>query len=109
VLFICDGNYSGFVEDVAACGVHGFFLEPHTDLGLVARRYGRTHVLIGNADTRVLLSGDRRAIRAEVERCMAVGKACPGYFMGVTNMIPANTPVEAALYYNQCYEELSRR
>jgi hypothetical protein len=60
-------------------------------------------------DTRVLLSGSKARIRAEVERCIAIGRDCPGYFIGVTNMIPANTPVEAALYYNQVYERLSRR
>jgi len=38
-----------------------------------------------------------------------LGKDCPGYFMSVTNMIPANTPVENALYYNEVYEELCWR
>ena len=36
-------------------------------------------------------------------------KDCPGYFLSVTNMIPFNTPVENALYYNQVYRELSPR
>ena len=66
-------------------------------------------MFIGNADTRILLSGTKAEIRAEVERCMAIGKNCPGFFMAVGNHIPANTPVENALYYNQVYEELSRR
>ncbi len=109
VLFISDGCYTEFVDDIAACGVHGFFFEPLTDLAVLAERYGKTHVLIGNVDTRVLLTGSRARIRAEVERCMAIGKDCPGYFIGVTNMIPANTPIESALYYNQVYEELCRR
>jgi uroporphyrinogen-III decarboxylase len=56
-----------------------------------------------------LLSGTRAQIRAEVERCMAVGKPCPGFFMAVGNHIPPNTPVENALYYNEVYEQLSRR
>ncbi len=109
VIFVSDGNYTEFVDDIAACGVHGFFIEPLTDLAYVAERYGRTHVIVGNVDTRALLSGRREDIRAEVERCMAVGKQCPGYFIGVTNMIPSNTPVEAALYYNEVYLALSRR
>jgi len=29
--------------------------------------------------------------------------------MAVGNHIPANTPVESALYYNEVYEELCRR
>jgi uroporphyrinogen-III decarboxylase len=109
ILFISDGNYTEFVDDIAATGVAGFFFEPLTDLRYIVEHYGRTHVIIGNADTRVLLTGRRERIRQEVERCIALGKDCPGYFIGVTNMIPPNTPVESALYYNEIYEALARR
>jgi hypothetical protein len=109
VMFCSDGNFTPFVDDLAATGVHGFVFEPLTDLDYVVERYGQTHVIVGNADTRVLLSGSKRQIRAEVERCMSKGRNCPGFFMAVGNHIPANTPVESALYYNQVYEELCRR
>jgi len=109
ILFTADGNYTAFIDDIVACGAHGLFMEPTTDLSYAAARYGRTHVLVGNVDTRVLLRGDKPQIRAEVQRCMAVGKDCPGFFLAVGNHIPSNTPVESALYYNQVYEELGRR
>jgi hypothetical protein len=109
VLFTSDGNYTAFVDDIAACGATGFVLEPMTDMALIAGRYGRTHAFVGNVDTRALLQGPRAAIRAEVERCMAIGKGCPGFFLAVGNHIPPNTPVENALYYNEVYESLSRR
>lgn len=109
ILYTSDGDYTEFIDDIADCGAHGFVLEPLTDMQYIANRYGKTHVIIGNADTRVLLSGNREAIRAEVERCMDIGKQCPGFFMAVGNHIPANTPVEAAIYYNEVYEELSKR
>jgi hypothetical protein len=109
IAYTSDGNYTAFLDDIADAGVHGFVMEPTTDMAYVAERYGRTHFFIGNADTRVLLSGTKDQIRAEVERCMAVGKGCPGFFLAVGNHIPANTPVENALYYNEVYEELSRR
>jgi len=109
VMFACDGNYTRFVDDVAACGNHGFWFEIFTDLSVMVEKFGRSHFLIGNADTRTLLSGRRDRIRAEVERCISAGKNCPGYFMAVSNHIPPNTPVESALYYNQVYEELCRR
>ena len=109
IAFTSDGNYTEFIDDIAGCGVHGFVMEPTTDMAYVAEKYGRTHFFIGNADTRVLLSGTRADIRAEVERCMGVGKGCPGFFMAVGNHIPPNTPVESALYYNKVYESLSRR
>jgi len=109
VLFTSDGDYTEFIDDVAEAGATGFVLEPMTDMARIAERYGRTHAFIGNADTRILLTGTRRAIRAEVERCMAIGKDCAGFFLAVGNHIPPNTPVDSALYYNEVYERLSRR
>ncbi|MCI0494219.1 hypothetical protein L0Z72_04360 [candidate division KSB1 bacterium] len=109
VIFISDGNYSDFIDDIAATGAHGFFFEPLTDLKYIVEHYGKTNIIIGNADTRVLLSGTKQDIRREVERCISFGKNCPGYFIGVTNMIPHNTPVENALFYNEVYEELCWR
>jgi hypothetical protein len=109
VIFVSDGNYTQFVDDVAAAGASGFFFEPLTDLQYIVEHYGQTHVIVGNADTRVLLMGSKADIRREVERCMVLGKECPGYFMSVTNMIPHNTPVENALYYDQVYRELCWR
>ena len=109
IAYTSDGDYTAFIDDIAAAGVHGFVMEPTTRMEHVAERYGRTHFFIGNVDTRVLLSGTRGQIRAEVERCMAIGKGCPGFFLAVGNHIPSNTPVDNALYYNEVYKELSRR
>ncbi len=109
IMYTSDGDYTRFVNDIADCGVHGFVLEPWTDMATIAEKYGQTHAFIGNADTRVLLSGTHAQIRAEVERCMAIGKSCPGFFLAVGNHIPANTPVDSVLYYMAVYEELSRR
>ncbi|NQT20417.1 MAG: hypothetical protein HQ592_11975 [Planctomycetes bacterium] len=109
IIFTADGNYTEFIDDLVGCGVHGFVLEPLTDMAYIAERYGQTHAFIGNADTRILLRNNKADIRAEVERCINIGKNCPGYFMAVGNHIPPNTPVEAALYYNECYEKLSKR
>ena len=109
IIFTSDGNYNAFIDDIAACGVHGFVMEPTTDMKHIAEKYGRTHAFIGNADTRILLSGSKDAIYDEVKRCMDIGKAYPGFFMAVGNHIPSNTPVENALYYNEVYRKLSRR
>jgi hypothetical protein len=109
IMFTSDGNFDAFVDDIAGTGVHGFVFEPLTSLEYIVKRYGQTHVIIGNADTRILLFGTRDEIRAEVERCMWLGRDCPGFFMAVGNHIAPNTPVENALYYNQVYEELCQR
>lgn len=109
IIYVCDGNYTQFVDDIADCGAHGFWLEIFTDLEYITEKYGQSHSIIGNVDTRILLSGTKEQIRAEVERCLNLGKGCPGYFLSVSNHIPANTPVENALYYEQVYQELSQR
>jgi len=109
IIYTSDGNFTQFIDDVAGCGIHGFVMEPTTDMKYIAEKYGKNHVFIGNADTRILLNGTREEIYNEVKRCMDIGKKYPGFFMAVGNHIPPNTPVENALYYNEVYEKLSKR
>ncbi len=109
ILYTSDGNYTQFIDDIADSGVSGFVLEPCTDMKYMCEKYGKTHIIVGNADTRILLSGTKDDIENEVKRCISLGKDCPGYFMAVGNHIPANTPVENALWYNEMYEKYSRR
>jgi hypothetical protein len=109
IMFTSDGSYTAFIDDLAAAGLHGFAFEPTTSLEYIVEQYGQTHVIVGNADTRILLNGTKGTIRAEVERCMSLGRNCPGFFLAVGNHIPPNTPIENALYYNQVYMELRER
>ncbi len=109
LIFTSDGTYTQFIDDLAETGVNGFVLEPTTDMALIAEKYGKTHSFIGNADTRILLSGTREEIWAEVRRCMEIGKHCPGFIMAVGNHIPANTPVENCLIYEEAYRAMCRR
>jgi len=96
VVFCSDGNYTAYVDDIAAAGAGGFVFEPTTDLEAVCRKYGRTHVIVGNADCRILTFGSPDAVRAEVKRCLDAGRGCPGYFFAVGNHIPPNVPLENA-------------
>ena len=109
ILYTSDGNYTEFVDDIAECGVNCFVLEPLTDMQYIADKYGKTHSFIGNADTRILLDGTKEDIYNEVKRCMDTGKKYPGFIMSVGNHIPANTPVDSCLYYNDFYMEMRKR
>lgn len=109
VLYTSDGTYTKFIDDIAACNVHGFVMEPTTDMAYICEKYGKTHVIVGNADTRILLSGSKDDIEEEVKRCINLGKNCPGYFMAVGNHIPSNTPVDNCLYYNDFFEKYRKR
>ncbi|HPU83902.1 MAG TPA: uroporphyrinogen decarboxylase family protein [Candidatus Latescibacteria bacterium] len=109
ILFCSDGNFTEFVPDIADAGANGFIFEPLTDLEMVAARYGKTHVIIGNADCRILTYGSREDIYAEVKRCADIGRSLPGYFFAVGNHIPYNVPVENAMYYFDLIVELGKR
>ncbi|MCL2880111.1 MAG: uroporphyrinogen decarboxylase family protein, partial [Treponema sp.] len=108
IMYTSDGNYTQFIDDIAPY-VNAFVMEPTTDMAYIAEHYGKTHAFVGNADTRILLSGTKEDIRAEVKRCMDIGKKYPGFFMAVGNHIPENTPLDNVMYYNEVYEELSKR
>lgn len=109
ILFTSDGNYTEFIDDIADCGVNCFVLEPLTDMQYIADKYGKTHSFIGNADTRILLTGTKDDIYAEVKRCMDIGKKYPGFIIAVGNHIPPNTPVDNCMYYNDYYMEMRKR
>ncbi|NQT21084.1 MAG: hypothetical protein HQ592_15355 [Planctomycetes bacterium] len=105
VLFCSDGNFTEFVDDLVDAGAQGFIFEPLTDLEYIVKNYGQTHVIIGNADCRVLTFGTKEDVRKEVKRCMDLGRDCPGYFFAVGNHIPPNIPVENAV---ECFNEYHR-
>ncbi len=109
ILYTSDGTYTQFVADIAAVGVNGFVMEPTTDMAYVAEKFGKTHAFVGNADCRILTYGSKAEIKTEVQRCIDIGKECPGYFFASGNHIPSNVPVENAIYYNRCYEEMAYR
>lgn len=77
ILYTSDGNFTDFIDDIADVGINGFVMEPTTDMAQIARKYGKTHSFIGNADTRILLKGSKEDIYNEVKRCMDIGKDCP--------------------------------
>ncbi len=109
IMYTSDGTYTEFIDDIADCGVNAFVMEPTTDMAYIAKKYGKTHGFVGNADTRILLSGTKGDIYAEVKRCMDIGKCCPGFFMAVGNHIPPNTPYDSVMYYLEAYEKMSKR
>ena len=109
ILFTSDGGYSEFIDDIAAAGAQGFVFEPTTDLAYICKKYGKTHVIIGNADCRVLMFGSKQDIYNEVKRCMDLGRNCPGYFFAIGNHIAPNIPIENADACMQAYWDLRKR
>ncbi|NLD74122.1 MAG: hypothetical protein GX649_15585, partial [Chloroflexi bacterium] len=50
-------------------------------------------------DARTLTFGSREDIRAEIDASLALAERCKGFMFAVGNHIPANIPIENALYY----------
>jgi len=109
VVFTADGTYTEFIDDLVAAGADGFIMEPTTSLELLAERYGKTHILMGNADCRVLQFETREDIYNEVKRCVDIGRDCPGYFLLAGNHLPVGIPYEHMLAYFDAFETLRRR
>jgi hypothetical protein len=104
VLYCSDGDVNLFIDDAAECGADGFVFEPSVDLKSVCEKYGQTHVIIGNADSRIAASGPARKIRDEIDRCLSAGRSCPGYFFAWGNHLPANIPVENVEFTFEYFE-----
>ena len=109
VLFCSDGNFTLFVDDLVEAGAVGFIFEPLTDLKYIVHRYGQTHVIIGNIDSRILQFGSPEEIRAEVKRCADLGRDCPGYFFAVGNHIPYTVPIPSIECYLEAIQEYGKR
>ncbi|HXK71336.1 MAG TPA: uroporphyrinogen decarboxylase family protein [Clostridia bacterium] len=109
VLFTCDGGYDQFIDRFADMGIDAFIFEPLTDLEYICEKYGKTHAIIGNADTRIIMRGTKEDIENEVRRCMDAGKKCPGYMFALGNQISPGTKIENLLYYNEMYEKMKKR
>lgn len=109
IIFISDGCVNPIADAVFACGADGLFAEPHTDLAPLINRYGSEKFFFGNVDSRIISYGDSVAIEAEVQRCVAMGQEAPGYFIGVTNEITYNAPVENIFAYFDFCERYCRR
>ena len=109
ILFNCDGDFTAFIDDIAEAGGDGFIIEPYTRLERIVERYGQTHVIVGNVDTRILTFGSHEQIRAEVRRCADLGRDCPGFFFAVGNHIPYNVPIPAIECYLDAIHEMGER
>jgi uroporphyrinogen decarboxylase len=89
VIWHSDGNVVPLLPMAIEAGFAGFHgLEPNAgvDLAAVKREFGHDLTLIGNVDVGLLCGDDLRAVRADVDRCLAQGGA-EGYMIASCNSI----------------------
>ena len=107
VLYCSDGQFTEFIDDIAAAGADGFIFEPMTSFEYAVENYGKTHVIVSSkVDCRTLTFGSRDEIKAEIDASLKLGLPCPGWMFAVGNHIAPNVPIENALYF---FDYLSKR
>jgi hypothetical protein len=100
LLYCSDANWNMFLDDLVEAGADGFIFEPMVDLDPIVEKYGSSHVVIGSkVDCRTMTYGTQDEIQAQIDDTLAVAKDCPGFMFAVGNHIPANVPIENALFY----------
>ncbi len=95
VLFISDGNFTEFAEDIAAAGADGFFFEPMVEFGFMVERFGSSHCLIGSdVDCRDMAFAPWEKVKATMDRTLEMSHKCKGLIWAVGNHLPANIPAD---------------
>jgi hypothetical protein len=100
VLYCSDGNFTMFLDDIAAAGADGFIFEQLTSLEDVVEKFAKTRVIVSSKlDCRTLTFGTKADIAREIDDTLKLAFDCPGFMFAVGNHIPSNVPLENALFY----------
>ena len=93
VLFCSDGNFMELADDIVEAGADGLIFEPCNDFGTLARKFGKTHCLIGSyVDCRDMTWGKWEKVKKDIDRTFDALSDCRGAVVAVGNHIPANVP-----------------
>jgi uroporphyrinogen-III decarboxylase len=109
VIYCSDGDFNLVIDDIAQAGCDGFIFEPSTSFKYICQRYGKIHVIVGNADCRKLQFGNKDDIVNEIERCLTAGRNCPGYFFCFSNHLLAGIQIENIIFAMEYFENNSQR
>lgn len=93
VLFISDGNYLEFAEDIADQGADGFIFEPMMKFEWMVERFGASHCLVGSdVDCVDMAFRPWETVKASMDRTFELARRCKGLIWAVGNHLPANIP-----------------
>jgi len=109
IIFVSDGNYIELLDDLFTLGIDGIIVDWTFDLAEIFKRYGKTKVIVGNADTVILTYGTTEDVRKEVHRCVDAAKGSSGFVMKCSNDLPQNIPIENMRVYFNTISELKNR
>jgi hypothetical protein len=106
-LFVCDGNTTPVLGDIAATGFDGISSDGNTDLGDI-KKFFSGKIITGGMKPAVVSGGTPAQIEQMVKETVAIIKDEPGYFFQCPGM-NGKTPLENVDHYQQCIRKYGRR
>ena len=79
------------------------------DLAGILALHGERRSVVGSVDTGILTRCAPQEVRAEVRRCMDLGRRFPGFFMRAAGDVPHNVPLADARAYFSAKAEFGCR
>ena len=109
VIFLdCDGDFRPLCPLLIEAGINGLWpLEAAAGLDAIDLRkeYGKQFLLAGNIDKRIVASGDKKAIKNEVERKISFFAADGGYIVSLDHLVSPDISLAAFEYYAETVKE----
>ncbi|MFA5689800.1 MAG: uroporphyrinogen decarboxylase family protein [Kiritimatiellales bacterium] len=106
-VFVCDGNVTALLPDIAATGFDGIAVDGQTDLTSVVKSFSGK-IIVGGMKPAVVSHGTPEQIERMVQETVAVIKDEPGYFFQSSGMA-GKTPIENIEHYQACIRKYGQR
>ena len=95
IFFLTDGDFSDVLGDIVEIGVDGLVINSEVmDFESIVKKYGRSHVLFSNIDTKIVTFGTSEEIENEIRRVTELADICPGMILHIGGDLPQNIPIE---------------
>lgn len=108
IILDSDGDIRLLIPLLLEGGINGIWpMEVAAGMDAVSLRkeYGKRLILVGNIDKRIVASGDKDAIREEIESKVPYLKEEGGYIASLDHLVPPDIPLEGFKYYVSVLKE----
>ncbi|MFA5687897.1 MAG: uroporphyrinogen decarboxylase family protein [Kiritimatiellales bacterium] len=106
-VFVCDGNVSALLPDIAATGFDGITVDGQTDLNCVVKNFSGK-IMVGGMKPTIVSNGTPEQIEQMIKSTVDIIKDEPGYFFQSSGLA-GKTPVKNIEHYLHCIQKFGQR